>query len=103
MSSGSELSPINEPGKVNTMIALLVPERFMNCMSWCGAKLDVGMSFLKCLKSLGENECAIELGGQTYSLSMEMVYAQAEDMAASACPPISGTASSNLASSHMNL
>ena len=40
---------------VNTMIALLVPEGFLNCMTWRGAKLDVGMSFLKCLKELGEN------------------------------------------------
>ena len=98
MSSGSELSPINEPGRVNTMIALLVPERFMNSIIKRGVTIDVGMSFLRCLQNLTENERAIELGGQTYCLSVEMVLAEAElteEMAAS--PPSSGTAM-NLAS-----
>ena len=78
---------------VNTMIALLVPERFMNCIIQRGVKIDVGMTFLRCLQNLSENERAIELGGQTYCLSMEMVLAEAEllqEMAAS--PPCSDTA-----------
>ena len=92
LSSGSELCPINR-SRVETMIALLVPERFMNCIIKRGVKIDVGMTFLRCLQNLTENERAIELGGQTYCLSVEMVLAEdelTEEMAAS--PPSSDTA-----------
>ena len=89
MVSGSELHEIHGG---DTMVSFLIPERFMHCITWRGARLDFGMTCLHCLDVLEDNEFAIELGGQTFALSMEIVRAKQErDTIASSWPPVSRT------------
>ena len=56
------------------MISILVPARFKDLITYHdGVKIDVGTTMLKIYRQLGlQNEYAIELGGQTFSLSMEL-------------------------------
>ena len=51
-----------------TMVAMLVPERYRHCLTYESHKLDLGATCAKVLMCMSENECAIELGGQTFSL-----------------------------------
>ena len=89
MVSGSELQEIHGG---DTMVSFLIPERFMHCITWRGARLDFGMTCLNCLNVLEDNEFAIELGGQTFALSMEICRAKQErDTIASSWPPVSRT------------
>ena len=89
MVSGSEL---HETHGGDTMVSFLIPERFMHCITWRGARLDFGMTCLNCLNVLEDNEFAIELGGQTFALSMEIFRAKQErDTIASSWPPVSRT------------
>ena len=59
---------------MEVMIAILVPARFKDLItSHDGVKIDVGTTMLKIYRQLGlQDEYAIELGGQTFSLSMEL-------------------------------
>ena len=57
---------------------MLVPERFMEFVVWRGVKLDFGMTILRVTQKMDKYERAIELGGQTFAMSMELHYAREE-------------------------
>ena len=78
MVSGPKLRQISESGNQKTMIALLVPERFMGCIKWVGPRVDVGVSFLHVLEHMDMSERAVEVGGQTYAMSVEIHLAKEE-------------------------
>ena len=78
MTSGNELCVIDQGRGCCTMIAMLVPERFMECVVWRGVKLDFGMTILRVMQAMDKFERAIELGGQTFAMSMELHYAHEE-------------------------
>jgi len=79
MSSGNELQQIHEGSDTRTMIAMLVPMRFMPCLKWKGAKIDVGATFLSIMRTIDRTEKVLELGGQTFAMSMEIHYARLEE------------------------
>ena len=62
------------PGQT-TMVAMLVPERYRHCLTYESHKLDLGATCAKVLMCMSENEFAVELGGQTFSLSKEIAIA----------------------------
>ena len=70
--SGRNYSELH--GKMEVMISILVPARSKDLItSHDGVKIDVGTTMLKIYRQLGlQDEYAIELGGQTFSLSMEL-------------------------------
>eukprot|EP00959_Pyramimonas_sp_CCMP1952_P003238 67158-Pyramimonas_sp.AAC.1 len=70
LASGDSYSEL--AGEDDIMIAMLVPERFRDALTFRQHRLDVGVTMMKTLKLLGDKEFAIELGGQSYSLSHEM-------------------------------
>ena len=57
------------------MVAMLVPERYRHCLTYVSHKLDLGATCAKVLMCMSENEFAVELGGQTFSLSKEIAIA----------------------------
>ena len=70
--SGRNYSELH--GNLEVMISILVPARFKDLItSHDGVKIDVGTTMLKIYRQLGlQDEYAIELGGQTFALSMEL-------------------------------
>ena len=75
--SGGQRHPISrlrEP----TFVAMLVPTRFRECLHYKDDKIDVGNTFLAVLGKLSPLERAIEVGGQTFSLSYEVHLAKIE-------------------------
>eukprot|EP00959_Pyramimonas_sp_CCMP1952_P380541 7972566-Pyramimonas_sp.AAC.1 len=64
------------------MVAMLVPSRFRSCVAWMGDAIDVGLTMLNVISNLEESEIAIELGGQTFAMSKEIVLAHVEKDAA---------------------
>ena len=89
LASGSELHKIHTRRRV--MVAMLVPDRFRHCVTFHNNNsciVDVGATMLKTLEALGVDEWALELGGQTYSLSYEIHLARMERMNAIQLPPL---------------
>ena len=75
LASGSQYYEICKQGK-RIMVAMLVPQRFMPCVHWRDEKIDVGRTLLSVLNRLSPHaEIAMELGGQSFSLSMEIILA----------------------------
>ena len=76
--SGREYSEFNS--RVQVMIAILVPARFKDSIAYRdGIQIDAGMTMLMIYQQLHvQDEYALELGGQTYALSMEIHYAREE-------------------------
>ena len=70
--SGRNYSELH--GNLEVMISILVPARFKDLITYRdGVKIDVGTTMLKIYRQLGlQDEYAIELGGQTFALSMEL-------------------------------
>lgn len=75
--SGGQRHPISlkrEP----TFVAMLVPTRFRECLHYTQERLDFGKTLLAVLNKLAPEERAIELGGQTFSLTYEIHLAKME-------------------------
>eukprot|EP00959_Pyramimonas_sp_CCMP1952_P458666 9476990-Pyramimonas_sp.AAC.1 len=62
------------------MVAMLVPQRFRCALTYRDHQIDVGKTMLRVMELFQENEFAIELGGQTYSLSYEINLARQEEL-----------------------
>ena len=56
------------------MVAMLVPSRFADCLHVHGPTLDLGITLLQVIRRLQADEFAVELGGHTFPLSMELVH-----------------------------
>ena len=61
-----------------TFVAMLVPTRFRECLHYTQERLDFGKTCLAVLNKLAPTEVAIELGGQTFSLTFEIHLAKME-------------------------
>ena len=61
-----------------TFVAMLVPTRFRECLHYTQERLDFGKTCLAVLNKLAPREVAIELGGQTFSLTFEIHLAKME-------------------------
>ena len=61
-----------------TFVAMLVPTRFRECLHYTEERLDFGKTCLAVLNKLAPAEVAIELGGQTFSLTFEIHLAKME-------------------------
>ena len=78
MASGGALEPLQHAGQP-TYVAMLVPQRFRECLCYTGDQtIDFGRTCLAVLNKLAPMERAVELGGQTYSLSFEIHLAKLE-------------------------
>ena len=66
------------------MVAMLVPSRFSDCLHFHGPALDLGITLLQVIRRFEAGEFAVELGGHTFALSMELVHTLPELRAASA-------------------
>lgn len=78
LSSGPEFHYVGS-GTGAVMVAMLVPGRFKHCVAWANDdQIDVGLTLARVVKALNASECAIELGGQSFCLSYEMVLALKE-------------------------
>ena len=78
LASGDSWSPIF-PAGTTINIALLVPHRLLHLVTYVENKIDVGMTFYRALRACQDADYfAIELGGQTYSLSNEIHLARQE-------------------------
>eukprot|EP00959_Pyramimonas_sp_CCMP1952_P152108 3182378-Pyramimonas_sp.AAC.2 len=79
--SGNEYSEMHS--KLQVMIALLVPARFKDLITYYdGIHVDVGMTMLRIYRQLhSRDEYALELGGQTFALSMELHLAREAQLA----------------------
>ena len=75
--SGGQRHPISLPGEP-ILVAMLVPTRFRECLHYTQERLDFGKTCLAVLNTLAPTERAIELGGQTFSLTFEIHLAKVE-------------------------
>ena len=76
LGSGGERETISEG--LPTYVAMLVPARFWGCLHYKDEKIDFGQTCWAVLNKLAPMERAIELGGQTFSLSYEIHLAKLE-------------------------
>ena len=74
--SGTQHHYLSEVDRV--MVGLLVPSRFRHLVVYRDHKLDVGMTMLNTLEHLAESEYAMELGGQSFELGLEIHLARQE-------------------------
>ena len=56
-----------------TMVAMLVPYKLMKCIEYFDDGMDIGKTLLNIVDQLGPSERAIELGGQDFSMSAEIL------------------------------
>ena len=64
---------VPDAGIEDTMVALLLPVRFMACLEWEDHRLVFGRSMRKVLDSLLETEFAVALGCYDCSLEVELL------------------------------
>ena len=76
LGSGGERKP--DPEGLPTYVAMLVPARFRGCLHYKDEKIDFGQTCWAVLNKLTHMERAVELGGQTFSLSYEVYLAKLE-------------------------
>ena len=67
------------------MVGLLVPSRFRHLVVYRDHELDVGMTMLNTLEHLAEGEYAMELGGQSFELGLEIHLARQERTRTRSC------------------
>ena len=79
--SGSEHHLIGGGKHPRVLVAMLVPERFRDLLTYKGPKLDVGKTMYRILQTLQQGqEYAIELGGQSFELAYEIHLAKEESI-----------------------
>ena len=78
LASGDSYAPMAKgDGGIN--VALLVPHKYLSLVTYRENSVDIGMTFYKALRACQqEQQLAIELGGQTFSLSYEIHLAKME-------------------------
>ena len=74
-SSNGYRYPIANTNAEQVMVAMLVPPRFLHCISYVEGKVDFGKTCLRVLGSLTSAECGVALGCYDLSCEMEIVLA----------------------------
>lgn len=75
--SGTSFRRLSETTK--TMVAMLIPYRFRDAVTYRGEQCDLGVTMYRVLQRISQGpEYAVEVGGQTFELGYELYLAKQE-------------------------